>query len=169
MGGGVVRLQFYCQAITGDGLVEPLLFSQHVSQIVMGVGIIGLDFHRAAVAIGRVVELSLLLQDVAEVIVGAGELRHQLQSTAIAGDCLRKPLQGLVSLAQVVVEDSDVAANPDRAADEVDGRLVTADLMRDHAQEMERVGLIRFGPENVLIDSRGGFQPTVLVVLNCLR
>ena len=47
--------------------------------------------------------------------------------------------------------------------------LMTADLMRDHAQKMKRVRLIRFGPENALIDFSGRFQPTALVVLNCLR
>ena len=44
-----------------------------------------------------------------------------------------------------------------------------AHLVRNHAQQMERVGMIRLGRENLPIDLLGSLQPTALMVLDCNR
>ena len=63
------------------------------------------------------------------------------------------------------MEDGHVAFQPDRPSDVFDGNLVLARLAGDHAEKMNRIGLIRFDLEDPPIDLLGGLQPAGLMVL----
>ena len=64
------------------------------------------------------------------------------------------------------MEDGRTALQRDRPFDVLDGNLVLAHLVGNHAQKMERVGMIRLGRENLPIDLLGGLQPPALMVLD---
>ena len=53
---------------------------------------------------------------------------------------------------------------PDSPSNVFDGNLVPARLVSDHAQQMERVGMIRRDGKNLLINLLGRLQPSGLMV-----
>ena len=71
------------------------------------------------------------------------------------------------------MEESRVGLHADRLADEFDGRFVLPDLVRDHAEQVQRVGMVRLGLQYLEIDLPGSFQPAALMVADrkrqCLR
>ena len=64
------------------------------------------------------------------------------------------------------MKESRAASQGDRPSNVFDGDLVLADLGRNHAEKMERVGLIRLDGENLPVDLLGGLQPAALMVLD---
>ena len=64
------------------------------------------------------------------------------------------------------MEECRVPLQPDRAANIFDGSLVLAHLGGNHAEKMERVGVIRLDRKNLPIDLLGSLQSTGLMVLN---
>ncbi len=53
--------------------------------------------------------------------------------------------------------------------DGFDRDLVLARLVGKHTQEMDRIGLIRFGRDNLAVDLLGSLQPAALMVLESDR
>ena len=64
------------------------------------------------------------------------------------------------------MEGSRIPFQPDRPSNVLDGNLVLAHLVSNHAEKMNRIGLIRFSLENLPIDLLGSLQPTGLMVLD---
>ena len=64
------------------------------------------------------------------------------------------------------MEGSHIPFQPDRPSNVLDGNLVLAHLVSDHAEKMNRIGVIRLGRENLPIDLLGGLQPAGLMVLD---
>ena len=64
------------------------------------------------------------------------------------------------------MEGSRIAVQPDRPSNVLDGNLVLARLVSNHAEKMPRIGLIRLSRKNLPIDLLGGLQPTGLMVLD---
>ena len=95
-----------------------------------------------------------------------GKVRLQLQGPAVAGDRFGNPMQGMIRFPQVVMEGSRIPFQPDRPSNVLDGNLVLAHLVSNHAEKMSRIGLIRFSLENLPIDLLGSLQPTGLMVLD---
>ena len=111
----------------------------------MRLGIVRLQFQRPAVAGDRFVQLPLVLQRIAQVVVRLGIVRLQFQCPAVAGDRFGNPAQGTIRFPQVVVEGSHIPFQPDRPSDVLDGDLVLAHLVGNHAEKMPRIGMIRLG------------------------
>ena len=61
------------------------------------------------------------------------------------------------------------ALQPDRPSNVLDGDLVPAHLVGNHAEKMDRIGMIRIDRENLPVDLLGRLQPAGLMVLdrNC--
>ena len=78
-------------------------------------------------------------------------------------------MQGPICASQVVVEGSHVLFQSDRPLNVLDGSLVLADLVGNHAEKMDGVGVIRLGGENLPIDLLGSLQPAALMVLDGSR
>ena len=163
---GKVRLQLQCPAVAGDRFERLPLVCQRIAQVVVGLGIVRLQFERPAVAGDRFVRLPLVLQRIAQVVVRVGIVRLQLQCAAVAGDRFVQSSPGPQGIAQVVMEGSHIPFQPDRPSNVLDGNLVLAPLGGNHAEKMNRVGLIRLSLENLPIDLLGGLQPTGLMVLD---
>ncbi len=132
----------------------------------MGLGIVRLQFQCPAAAGDRFVQLPLVLQHGAQVVVGLGIVGLQFQGPAAAGNRFGKPVQGTIRSSQVVVEGGRGPVQPDRPLDALDGGLVLARLRSNHAEKMERIGMIRLDRENLPIDLLGSLQPTALMVLD---
>ncbi len=64
------------------------------------------------------------------------------------------------------MEGSRIAVQADRPFDVLDGNLVLAHLVSNHAEKMEGVGLIRLDGENLPVDLLGSLQPAGLMVLD---
>jgi len=69
------------------------------------------------------------------------------------------------------VKGSRIPFQPDRPSNVVDRNLVFADLASNHAEKMERIGMMRGDGENLPINLFGNLRPTGLMVLdrNCQR
>ena len=132
----------------------------------MDLGKARLQFQCAAIAGDRFVQFPLLLQSIAQVVLGFREVRIQLQCAAVTGYRFGNPVQGAICFPQVVVEGSRMPLQGDRASNVIDGGLVLARLGSEHAEKMERVGMIRRDGENLPIDLLGSLQPAGLVVLD---
>jgi hypothetical protein len=130
----------------------------------MHLGIVGLQLQCPAVAGNGFVQLPLLLQCIAEVAVRLGIVRLQLQCPVVAGQGFGNPAQGAIRFPQVVVKRSRIPVQLDRPSNVLDGHLVLADLVGNHAEKMNRVGLIRLGLQNLPIDPLGSLQPAGLMV-----
>ena len=163
---GKVRLQFQCPAVAGDRFVQLPLLLQRIAQVVVCLGKVRLQFQCPAVAGDRFVQLPLVLQRIAQVVVCLGIVRLQFQCPAVAGDRFGNPAQGTIRFPQVVMEGSRIPFQPDRPSNVFDGNLVLAHLVSNHAEKMERIGLIRLDCENLPIDLLGSLQPAGLMVLD---
>ena len=64
------------------------------------------------------------------------------------------------------MEGGPAPFKPDRPRDVLDGDLVLARLVSDHAEKMPRIGMIRLDRENLPVDLLGGMQPAGLMVLD---
>ena len=64
------------------------------------------------------------------------------------------------------MEGSRIPFQPDRPSNVLDGDLVLAHLVGNHAEKMERIGMIRLDRENLPVDLLGSLQPTGLMVLD---
>ena len=64
------------------------------------------------------------------------------------------------------MEVSHIRLQADRPSNVFDGKLVFARLGGNHAEKMDRIGMIRLGGENPPIDLLGSLQPTALMVLD---
>jgi hypothetical protein len=51
----------------------------------------------------------------------------------------------------------------------LDGLFVLANLVSNYTKKMERVGIIRLGQQDLVIDILGNSQIATLMVLDCLR
>ena len=154
---------------TGNRLVEPALLPECTAEIAVGQDVAGPQFQGALETSDRLVQLALALQDEAQVVVGRGIARVQFQGAAVARHCVWKLGQGAVRFPQVVVEGSHTWFFTDRAFDALDCGVVPAHLVRDHADKVERVGMVRLDREDFAIDLFGGLQPAGLVVPDCKR
>ena len=68
----------------------------------------------------------------------------------------RESYASAIGFAQVIVEGCHIVPQADRPPDVLHGNLVLAHLGSEHAEKMDRVGLIRFDRENLPIDLFGG-------------
>ena len=64
------------------------------------------------------------------------------------------------------MEDRHVPVQADCPSDALDGHLVLPDLVRNHTQKMQRVGLIGLDGEDLPVDLLGSLQLPSLVVLD---
>ncbi len=132
----------------------------------MRLGKVRFQFQCPAVAGDRFIQLSLLLQRVSQVAVRLGIVGLQFQRPAVAGDCFGNLPQGTIRFPQVVMEGSRIPFQLDRPPNAFDGNLVFAHFVRNHAEKMERVGLILLDGKNLPIDLLGSLQPAPLMVLD---
>ena len=132
----------------------------------MRLGIVRLQLQCPAVAGGRFVRLPLVLQGIAQVVVRLGKVRLQFQCPAAIGDrCVQLPLVPQC-VAQVAMEGSLIPFQPDRPSNVLDGNLVLARLVSNHAEKMPRIGMIRLDRENLPVNLLGGLQPAGLMMLD---
>ena len=108
-----------------------------------GLGIVRLQFQCPAVAGERFVQLPLVLRRIAQVVVRLGIVRLQFQCPAVAGDRFVQTSPGPGRIAQVVMEGSHVPLQSDRSTYVLDGNFELAHLGSNHAQKMQRVGMLR--------------------------
>ena len=120
----------------------------------------------AAVAGSRFVELALLLQGVAQIVLGGGGVRPEFQCPTEAGHRFAQAAQGHQGIAQIemVGNGSPIQANCPTNA--FDGNRVFARLVGNHSEEMDGVGMVRLGGEDLPVDLLGRLQPASLVVLD---
>ncbi len=97
--------------------------------------------------------------------MGLDKVRLQFQCPAVAGDRLGNPPQGAIRFPQIIMEGHRTALQPDCPPDVLDGHLVFARLVGNHAEKMKRIGMIRLDGENLPIDLLGRLQAAALVVL----
>ena len=64
------------------------------------------------------------------------------------------------------MESSDIPFQRDRSSNVLDSNLVLAYLVSNHAEKMNRIGMIRFCPQNQPVDLFGSLQPAALMVLD---
>ena len=105
-------------------------------------------------------------EDNAQVVVGPGKVRLQFQCPAVTDDGVIQFSLILQRIAQVDVENCHVPFQPYRPSNKIDGNLVLPDLVSNHAEKVESVGMIRLDRENLSIDLLGSLQPTGLMVPN---
>ena len=163
---GIVRLQFQCPAVAGDRFLQLPLVLQRIAQVAVRLGIVRLQFQCPAVAGDRFVQLPLVLEGNSQVAVCLGIVRLQFQCPAVAGDRFVKFPLVLQHIAQVVMEGSHIPFQPDRPSNVLDSNVVLAHLVGNHAQQMQRIRMIRLDCENLPIDLLGSLQPTGLMVLD---
>jgi hypothetical protein len=84
------------------------------------------------------VELALLHQDNRQVVVGQGQIRLQSQGQPKTGHRLLQPSQGRQHQSQVEAGLDKVGLQPQRLADTMQGEVVTAGLVGDQTEQMER-------------------------------
>ncbi len=75
-------------------------------------------------------------------------------------------MQGTIRFSQVVMKDSFPTFQQDRPSNVIDGNLMLARLIRNHAEEMPRIGLIRHDRKNLPVDLLGSLQAAGLMVLD---
>ena len=74
-------------------------------------------------------------------------------------------MQAAIRLSQVVMEESRSTAEPDRLLNVPNGDFMIARSGGNQAEQVEGVGLVGLGGENLPVDLLGGLQATALVVL----
>ncbi len=130
----------------------------------MRLGIVGFQFQRPAATGSRFVQVPLLLEGKAQIIVRLGIPRIQFQRPAVTGDRFIHIPPSLERIAKVIVECRLGPHQADRPSNVLDRNLVLARLRSDHAEKMERVGLVRRDRENPPIDLLGSLKLSRLVV-----
>ena len=161
---GIIGLHFQRPLPAGDRVVELSLFLEGSAQVVMRIDVVRLQLQCPAAADDRFLQLPLVPQGDAQVVVRLGIIRFQLQRLLVAGDRLGNSAQGGIRQPQVVVEGRHVPIQPDGPSYVFNGNFVFSRLRSNHAQKMERIGMIRLGRENLPVDLLGSLQPAGLMV-----
>jgi len=126
-------------------------------------------FQRPAVPDNRFLRFPLVGEGIAQVVVSLGKVPLQFQCPAEAGDRLGTLPETRYASPKLLWKSATFPFKPDRPSNVVDGDLVIAHLVGNHAEKMDRIGLIRFSLENPPIDLLGSLEPTSLMVLECNR
>jgi hypothetical protein len=98
-----------------------------------------------------------------------GKVWIQRECLAVAGNGFTKLAQGTIRFTQVVMEERGISVDTDRASNIFNGNLVLSPSGSDHAEKMERIGLIRLDRKDLPIDVLGSMEATVSIVLDCNR
>ena len=123
-----------------------------------------LQFQCAAVRVGGLVQLPLDLERIAQVVVCRDVVRLQFQCPAVAADGLVQLALGRQRIAQVGMKDSIGSLQLDRPSDMLGGDRVLAHLAGDDSKQVERIGMIRLGGENLAVDLLGSLKSPLLMV-----
>ena len=109
---------------------------------------------------------SLSLPDVAQIVVGPGKVGIQLQRPAVTGDGLGNSPQRAIGFAEVVVKQGLAGVERDGSLDVAHRRLGPARLLGDDSQQVQSLGLIGLGGQDLPVELLRGLQAAGLVVLD---
>ncbi len=121
----------------------------------MRLGEVRLQFQSPAVAGGCFVQIPLVIEGSTQIVVRLGKVRIQFKCPTVAGDRFGNPTQGTIRLCQVVMEDGLGPLQFDRPSKVFDGDLMLAHLVRNHAEKMNRIGMIRLDREDLPVNLLG--------------
>ena len=94
-----------------------------------------------AIACFRIRRAPLLAKQDAQIVAGIEVARIEGDGTLIGGHRLVRAPEGIQRLTQIVVEQRDVFALPDRRADQPDGFLMPTRLMLDDTEQVQGIRL----------------------------
>jgi hypothetical protein len=154
------------QKLTGkqEALIAALLM-EGVAEVVAGHAVVRLDPQRLLELEDGVVGLALRQQDQSEVVGGFGRAWLQPQSGAAALGGAVEVAQSTVRLGQVGVIGSIRGVEGDGPADALGGLTVIALLMGDNAQQVQGVGVVGLGVEDIAVQPGCLGQAPALVLL----
>jgi hypothetical protein len=104
------------------------------------------------VASGRLFQLPLLFQHIAQVDVGLGEVGAQLEGEPVTGGRLLQPAQVLKGAAQVAVGLDVVGPVPQGLPDVLHRLVAVAQLKGDDTEQVQGVGVLGVGLEDLQVD-----------------
>jgi hypothetical protein len=133
-----------------------LLVPQRVPEIVMGLGAVWLKGEGALIRSLGAFGVAGREEDVTQVDIGAGQVWIDGERLHIAGACLPGLTRLSENVAEVGVEVSRVSADGDGLANEEGGCFVVAGLVREHAQQVEAVGVGGVDEQHVAVDGLSG-------------
>ena len=121
----------------------------------MGLGVVGLEFDGGAAGGDGLIQLALARQGNAQIAVGLGKVGLEPDRGAQGRDGLIQLALLPEGIAQVAVIGRAVGRQGDGLPDQVHGNVIASHLGRDHAQEMQGIGVVGLDGENLAIELLG--------------
>ena len=122
----------------------------------------------SAICGDRLVELALVPQRIAEVGVGLGKVGLDADRLAICGDRLVELAQVLQRIAEIGKIKWILSVLSYRLTDQFDRYVVAPHLIRNDAEQVERIRMLGLGRQHAPITSLGRGQSSGLVVFDTL-
>ena len=121
----------------------------------MGLGKFRLETNGVAISDDRLVDQSAKTQSDAQIVMGLRIIGFEPDGGAISSDgFVGKPFVPQ-RIAQIVVIMGDVRIDRDRSLDQIDAGVQSPGLVGDHAEQVQRIGMIRLLIQHPAIDFLG--------------
>ncbi len=159
-GVGEIRGERHGAAIGVDRLVEALERVQRVAEVAVRQGEIGRERDGAAMAGGGLLVVLALVERGAEIAQRFGIIGLELDRAAAGGDRRVDAAGEPAHLAEIGVEERHVRRDLDRALEMPDRLAEPARLVRDHAEDMQGIGLVRLRLERASAERLGLDEPS---------
>src|SRR4029079_2427005 len=138
-------------AIAGDRRVELASILEEIAAIRMRFGVLRLEIDRLSVERRGLRQPILPGEEEAEIVVRLGIAWIELDGRLVTASGFVVAPEPIEDLAEVVAANRRVGPQSDRALNERESRSQVPALHRDHAEQMQRIGVLRLAPQYLAI------------------
>jgi hypothetical protein len=110
-------------------------------------------------------ELTVLGESGAQIVMGLHVVRLELERASKCGEGVARPARQTAGFSEAEPGGGVIRVERDGLAKPFDGEIVTAGLMRDETQQMQRVSVSWLCREDLAAEVFGVCQPASLVML----